>query len=84
MIDKTLTQLRDAIASKQLTATKVVQSCLDHIEKQNPAIHAYHQIFADRSLERAAEVDAGSITGPLAGVPIAIKDNLCTSFGHTT
>jgi len=35
-------------------------------------------------MQRAAQVDAGQITGKLAGVPIAIKDNLCTPYGHTT
>src|SRR5205823_12776854 len=49
-----------------------------------PSIHAFNSIAQDRALDRAAAVDCGEITGPLAGVPIAIKDNLCTSWGKTT
>src|SRR5205823_13205787 len=40
--------------------------------------------YAARALESAKAVDDGRISGPLAGVPIAVKDNLCTSYGTTT
>ncbi len=80
----TLIPLRDAIAAKQVTATQAVQAYLDRIDRYNDRLHVYHEVYADRALERAAAVDAGQVTGPLAGVPIAIKDNLCTEYGHTT
>jgi aspartyl-tRNA(Asn)/glutamyl-tRNA(Gln) amidotransferase subunit A len=80
----TLIDLRDAIAAKRISATEAVRSYLTRIEKIDPRLHAYHEVFAERALARAAEVDAGKITGPLAGVPIAVKDNLCTDYGHTT
>jgi len=47
-------------------------------------LHAFEQTFDQRADDLAAKVDAGDITGPLAGVPIAIKDNLCTEYGYTT
>ncbi len=77
-------ELRDMIAAKQITATEATQAYLDRIEKYDGQIHAYREVYTDRALERAAAVDRGEVTGPLAGVPIAIKDNLCTSWGHTT
>ncbi|MEE9211493.1 MAG: Asp-tRNA(Asn)/Glu-tRNA(Gln) amidotransferase subunit GatA [Phycisphaeraceae bacterium] len=84
LTESTLVELRDAIAAKKLSATEATRSYLDRIEKHNRSLNAYHELYADRALERAAQVDAGTVTGPLAGVPIAIKDNLCTQFGHTT
>ncbi|MDP7348063.1 MAG: amidase, partial [Phycisphaeraceae bacterium] len=80
----TLVELRDAIAQKRATATQVVRAYLDRIDKHNAQLNAFHEVYTDRALDCAKQVDDGSITGALAGVPIAIKDNLCTTWGRTT
>lgn len=80
----TLTDLRDAIAAKRVTAGEAVRGYLDRIERLNGELNAFHEVFVDRAIERAEQVDAGEINGPLAGVPIALKDNMCTTFGTTT
>jgi len=80
----TLVELRDAIAAKRVSATEAVKAYLDRIDRYNSELNVYREVYADRALQRAADTDAGKITGPLAGVPIAIKDNLCTDWGHTT
>ncbi len=80
----TLTQLRDAIAAGGVSAVEAARAYLDRAEAYNGALNAFNQILADRALERAAAVDRGEVTGPLAGVPIAIKDNMCTTYGRTT
>ncbi|QNN22981.1 Asp-tRNA(Asn)/Glu-tRNA(Gln) amidotransferase subunit GatA [Planctomycetales bacterium ZRK34] len=80
----TMIELRDAIAAKQVTAHEVTEAYLQRIAALNDSLGAYTQVFAERALQRADEVDAGKVTGALAGVPIAIKDNLCTTFGRTT
>ena len=80
----TLLELRDAIAAKTVSATEAVKAYLARIDAHNATLHAYQETYPDRALARAAAVDAGKITGPLAGVPVAIKDNLCTNYGHTT
>ena len=80
----TLLELRDAIASKKVSATDAVKSYLLRIDKLNAPLHAYHEVYEARALERATQVDEGEVTGALAGVPIAIKDNMCTSYGRTT
>ncbi|HWB52775.1 MAG TPA: amidase, partial [Tepidisphaeraceae bacterium] len=80
----TLVQARDAIRTKKLSSTEVTRQVLDRINKLDSKIGAYHSVWADRAMQVAAEVDSGKRSGPLAGVPIAIKDNLCTSFGTTT
>ena len=84
LTNTTLSDLRDAIASKQFGAAEAVNAYLQRIEALNPTLNAYHEVFAERARQRARAVDAGRITGPLAGVPIALKDNLCTDFGFTT
>lgn len=79
-----LIELRDAIASRKISAMETTQTYLSRIDKHDSSIKAYHETYGDRALQRAAAVDAGTITGPLAGVPIALKDNMCTSYGRTT
>ncbi len=76
--------IKDAIAAGDLTATDVTRAYLDRIESLNPSLNVYNETYANRATERAAAVDAGQVTGPLAGVPIALKDNLATTYGHTT
>ena len=80
----TLIQLRDAIAARKVSAVEATTAYLDRIAAKNPSLHAYHENYADLALARAKAVDEGKVTGPLAGVPIAIKDNMCTDYGHTT
>ena len=79
-----LTELRDAIASKQVSATEATQAYLARIDQYDPQIQAYNEVLRDYALERAAQVDSGTVSGPLAGVPIAVKDNICTTVGKTT
>jgi len=80
----TLLQSRDAIASKKISSVELTKHTLDRIEKLNPSLNAYNEVWSERALQVAKEVDEGKRAGVLAGVPIAIKDNLCTSTGKTT
>lgn len=80
----TLTAARDAVRSKTISSVELTQAALDRIDTLDPAIQAFNETFAEQALETAKQVDAGRLTGPLAGVPIALKDNLCTRYGKTT
>src|SRR3954447_26303815 len=80
----TLISARDAIASKKISATELAQQALARIEKLDPQIKAFNSTDPDLTLRMAKEVDNGKRTGRLAGVPIALKDNLCTTWGTTT
>ena len=80
----TLTGIRDAVAAGKMSSAEVTRAYLERIEQMDTTLAACTQVFAERAMERAAEVDAGKVTGPLAGVPVAIKDNMCTTFGRTT
>ena len=71
-----------------MTAVEAVQACLKEIEKKESLIHAYVTVDEEGALKQAAEVqkkmEAGDLTGPLAGVPLAVKDNICTEGLRTT
>jgi aspartyl-tRNA(Asn)/glutamyl-tRNA(Gln) amidotransferase subunit A len=80
----TMVELAGAIRDKRVSAAEATAAYQKRIDALNGTLHAYHELYADRARQRAAAVDRGEVTGPLAGVPIAIKDNLCTTWGHTT
>ena len=81
--ESTLIAARDQIRAHQRSAVEIVRASLDRIDARQ-SLNAFTSVYPDRALEHAREVDAGRRTGDLAGVPVAIKDNLCTSFGTTT
>jgi len=81
-------QLRDDIAAGRQTARQATEAVFCAIDSCEPQIGAYISTFKEQALEKAVDVDAriaaGKNVGPLAGVPVAIKDNMCTTFGATT
>lgn len=81
-------EIRDAIAAGRLTAVEATQAYLDAIACNEPKVAAYNQVLGEHALEQARQVDrkraAGEKLGALGGVPMAIKDNLCTAYGRTT
>ena len=80
----TLIIARDAIRARDISSMELTRQALARIERLDPSLFAFNSTFPTRALERARDVDNGLAAGPLAGVPIAIKDNLCTTFGTTT
>ncbi len=78
--------IRDAIAAGQLSATDACRAALDRIAALDPSLNAFRTVAADRALARAAEIDANKSNRNLAllGVPVALKDNLCTKGVQTT
>lgn len=76
------------IAAQKRTARAIVEASLAAITEREAEIHAFNMVRADDALQHADEIDArlaaGDDCGPLAGVPIAIKDNLCTRGVATT
>jgi aspartyl-tRNA(Asn)/glutamyl-tRNA(Gln) amidotransferase subunit A len=63
------------VASRELSAVEVVESVLARTARVEPLIHAWLELFEEEARERAAAIDREPI-GPLAGVPIALKDNM--------
>ena len=77
-----------ALASGHVSAVEVTEAHLDRISAVEGAVHAFLHVAADRALAAARRVDArraaGDALGPLAGVPIAVKDVLVTEGMPTT
>jgi len=88
MEDLSAKELRDAIAAGKISSVEVTDAVFDQIDKLEPVIGAYISTYRNRALETAADIDrrltAGESVGELAGVPVAVKDNMCTTFGATT
>jgi aspartyl-tRNA(Asn)/glutamyl-tRNA(Gln) amidotransferase subunit A len=88
MVNDNARTIRDGIATGRFSAVEVCQAFLDRIEAQNPILNAFTLVARDRALARATEIDrqrtAGESLGPLAGVPVGVKDNLCVRGMRTT
>ena len=84
----TAVELGKAIAEGKTSSVEATKIYLDQIGQRDREIHAYITIDTEGALKQAAECDekikAGTLTGPLAGVPVAIKDNMCTEGQLTT
>jgi aspartyl-tRNA(Asn)/glutamyl-tRNA(Gln) amidotransferase subunit A len=87
IITASLKELRDAVQTRKLSAQEVIQAFFAQSEKWNGQLNAYISMN-DRAIEQAKQIDQriakGDSVGPLAGVPIAIKDMLCTKGLRTT
>ncbi|HEY8536142.1 MAG TPA: Asp-tRNA(Asn)/Glu-tRNA(Gln) amidotransferase subunit GatA [Vicinamibacterales bacterium] len=82
----TIAAVRDAIARGETTAVTACTEALDRIAARNPELNAFLAVERERALERAASLDRlpPEAHGPLHGVPIAVKDNICTRGVVTT
>ena len=81
-------ELAQAIKAGETTAVEAMKAVLDRIVASEESIHAYVTIDREAALAKAEavqkQIEAGELTGPLAGVPVAIKDNMCTEGVLTT
>ena len=81
-------ELAQAIKAGETTAVEAMKAVLDRIDASEKSIHAYVTIDREAALAKAEavqkQIEAGELTGPLAGVPVAIKDNMCTEGVLTT
>jgi aspartyl-tRNA(Asn)/glutamyl-tRNA(Gln) amidotransferase subunit A len=83
--------IRNAVRRREVSAVEVARAAMDRLAAVEPRIGAFLQVFAEHALDQARAVDTRIGSGEahdgrlaLAGVPIAIKDNICLAFGRTS
>lgn len=88
ILDLTAVELAAAIKNKEVTVREATEAVLAQMEANEDIYHCYVTVDKEGALKQAEEVqkkiDEGVLTGPLAGVPVAIKDNMCTEGLLTT
>ncbi len=88
ILSMTAVELAAAIKKREVTVKEAVEAVLDNIEKKEDTYHCYVTVDREGALKQAEEIQKkindGTLSGPLAGVPVAIKDNMCTEGLLTT
>lgn len=85
MIDLTIAQTNQGLKEGKFSATELTQAYLDRIDQTDDKLHSYITITKDLALEQAKKVDeAGDFSSPLSGIPMNLKDVVCTSGIKTT
>ncbi len=84
----TAREIASAVRSRSVSAEEIAKAALARADALEPKLHAFLQLFHDHAIGHARVIDSriarGESPGPLAGVPIALKDNLCLAWGRTT
>jgi aspartyl-tRNA(Asn)/glutamyl-tRNA(Gln) amidotransferase subunit A len=81
-------KLKDLMNRGEITCGEIVSSLFRHIHRTDPGVNAYVTLLEKSAKETAAQIDRrrerGEALGPLAGLPVAVKDNICTQGVPTT
>ena len=81
-------EIAELVSTGEISAIEILERHLNHIEEHEKDVHAFNLVTIDEARAAAEETDKliakGEKIGPLAGVPVAIKDNLCTKGIPTT
>lgn len=81
-------EVRDKLRNKEVTSVELVESMFSRIDNTESDIESFLSLYKEKALEKAKEIDkkiqAGEKLGDLAGIPIAIKDNMCSVGQKTT
>ena len=88
LLDLTAVELAKEIKAGKVTAVEAMKAVLEQIDRTENELNCYVTVDKEKALLEAErvqkEIESGTLTGPLAGVPVAIKDNMCTKGMLTT
>ena len=86
LYDKSLVELHNLLASREITATDLTHATFDRIKETEPKVDSFITLNEEKALDLAKAIDLKGITGSnvLAGIPIGIKDNIVTKDLRTT
>ena len=88
IIDLTVHELQEKLKNKELTVLDITKAYIDRINEKEKDVEAFVTILTEQAQKQAEEIQAkiesGEIKGDFAGIPIGIKDNLCTKGVKTT
>lgn len=86
--NKTALEIGQMIKNKEVSSVEVTKDMLSNIKARDEKVNAFVSVFEEEAIKQAenvqAKIDAGELTSPLAGVPMGIKDNICTKDRLTT
>ena len=84
----TVHELKEKLANKELTVSEITKAYVDRINEKEPDVKAFVNTLTDEAIVKAKEIEekiaSGEITSEYAGIPIGIKDNMCTKGVKTT
>ena len=88
ILELTALELGKKIKAGEVTVKEAVQAALDRAKESEPILNSYVTLDEEGAYAQAEEIqkkiDAGELKGPLAGVPAAVKDNMCIEGQLTT
>lgn len=88
LLNLTAVELGKKIKASEVSVTEAAMAAFEEIEKKEEKVNSFVTVEKEKALKRAEEVQKGiadgTYTGPLAGVPVAVKDNMCTEGTLTT
>ncbi len=88
IIDLTVHELQEKLKNKEITVEEITKAYVDRIKEKEGDVQAFVNTLTDEALEQSKaiqkDIEDGKITGDFAGIPIGIKDNMCTKGVKTT
>lgn len=87
-IEKSVSELHELLVHKDISSTELTKAYIERIHTVDPELKAYLTVLEEQALTQAAEVDRkialGEVLGALEGIPMALKDNMCTEGVRTS
>ncbi|MDD5644683.1 MAG: Asp-tRNA(Asn)/Glu-tRNA(Gln) amidotransferase subunit GatA [bacterium] len=83
LCDKTIHELNGMLSKKEILPSEIMNSVLSRMEKTG-GFRSFIKVFPEQALELAVRQDSAPVKGALAGIPVAVKDNMCIENKETT